>query len=212
MLCLESARERRADLAVHVIGVTAAVAGAVLLAEKSASLSSGPASFRIFLYIAGLGGMIACSALYNTITDPRWRPILRRLDHAAIFVMIGGTYTALASITVHSLWGFFVLMLVWALMAAGVWHKLTRPLKDDWFSTCVYLLMGWAFIGNAPEFFSSMEPPAVALMIAGCAIYSIGAVCHLMRNFRFHNTIWHACVLVGAACHYGLIFQYCVKV
>lgn len=94
--------------------------------------------------------------------------------------------------------------------AVGVRHKLTRPLSDGWLSTLVYVLLGWAFVFNAREFFSAMAPGAVSLLIAGCLFFSIGACFHAMRNVRFHNTLWHVCVLAGAGCHYALIFRYCV--
>lgn len=108
----ETPQERRADLAVHVLGLDTVAVGASLLAVKSASLTSGPSLFRVCLYIAGLVAAIGCSALYHIVTRPDWKQVLRRLDHAAVFVMIAGTYTALASITVHTLSGFFVLGVV----------------------------------------------------------------------------------------------------
>jgi hemolysin III len=106
--------ERVADAAVHVLGLTAALAGCALLAAEAPRGAGVRSVAALGLYAAGLVAMLGCSALYNLAGDGPRKALLRRLDHAAIFVMIAGTYTPVALLAIGGAWGWGLLAVVCA--------------------------------------------------------------------------------------------------
>ena len=116
----------RADAIVHAVGLGfAVIGGAALLALAWVTGSAGQAA-AVLVYVAGFVAMLALSAAYN-FSRLRWRPLLRRLDHAAIFVMIAGSYTPFTTQRLHGGWAIGMTAAVWALALAGVAGKLFLP-------------------------------------------------------------------------------------
>jgi hemolysin III len=132
---------------------------------------------------------------------------LRRLDHAAIYVLIAATYTpfALSLASHHS--SVALLLLVWIGAAAGVVLKLAYPRRYEAAGTILYLALGWCFLAGAEEFFVVLTDAARALLLCGGALYTGGVAIHHWRSLRFHNALWHSIVLVAAACHYVAVLS-----
>jgi hemolysin III len=207
-----SRAERRADAAVHVVGLALGLAGCVGLA--AAALSRPDAGPRLLAglvpYAAGLTAMLACSALYN-LTDataaPARKRLFRRLDHAAIFLMIAGTYTPFALVAIGGAWGAGLLAFVWAVAAGGVAAELLGVRRSERLSVAAYLLLGWSILPALGPLSAAVSPAGVALLAAGGALYSVGAGFHLWRGLPFQNAVWHGFVLAGAACHYAAVLR-----
>ncbi len=158
----------------------------------------------LIVYSIGLIGMFAASAAYNLVSHAGLKEILRRLDHAAIFVMIAGSYTPFA-LLVGGAAGHTLLAAVWAIAAAGVAIKLRFPRRFDKLSVLLYLAQGWIVLFALNPIIAALPDRALTLLVVGGIVYTLGVAFHLMERLRFHNVIWHIFVLGGAACQFVAI-------
>ena len=198
--------ERVADAAVHVLGLAAALAGCALLAAAAPRPAGVRAAAALGLYAAGLVAMLTCSALYNLAGDGPRKAVLRRLDHAAIFVMIAGTYTPVALLAIGGASGLRLLAVVWAGAAGGAALELLAPARFARISIAAYLLLGWTGLALDP-LLAALPPRDLALLAGGGLVYSLGVAVHLSTRLPYHNALWHAFVLVAAACHYAVVLR-----
>jgi hemolysin III len=200
-----SVRERAADLCVHAIGVTASlVALAVLLivgVESQATLWT----VSLAIYGLALVATFSFSAGYNLAVRPKLKSILRRLDHAAIFLMIAATYTPFILIKMNNGWGLGLLAVVWVMAAIGIATKLFAPRHLEGVSTALYLVQGWAIIAAWQPLLSAVSGQVLTLLMIGGALYTIGVVFHLWQKLPFQNAIWHGFVLAAASVHYAAV-------
>lgn len=197
-----SRAERIADAAVHALGLVFGLAACVSLAILVLPHSDALRIVAVGLYGGGLLAMLSCSALYNLVDHARWKPLFRRLDHAAIFVMIAGTYTPFMLIAVGGAWGLGLLAFVWSVALAGVALKLLWPGRFDRLSVAAYLLLGWSIVVAADPLLGALSAAGLALLLAGGLLYSLGVVFHLWTRLPYQNAIWHVFVLAAAACHF----------
>jgi len=144
--------------------------------------------------------MVGTSALYAWARGGRRHSLYRHLDHAAIFLMIAGTYTPFIVTEVHGRW---LLSLIWAVALIGILLKFVAPRRVDPLSVPLYLIMGWAGLSD-PGLLLSLPTPVVTLLVAGGVFYTLGITFHLAR-VHFQEAIWHCFVLVAAACHYAAV-------
>lgn len=196
--------EHLADVCVHAVSLLFGAAATSLL--LFGAIGKRPASdiAGLIVYCVGLIGMFAASAAYNLVSRHDIKEILRRLDHAAIFVMIAGSYTPFA-LVVGGITGHAMLAAVWAIAAVGVFGKLRFPRRLDKFSVLLYLGQGWIVLFALDSIMASLPSQALWLLIAGGIVYTLGIPFHLMDRMRFHNVIWHLFVLGGAACQFVAI-------
>jgi hemolysin III len=203
--------ERRADAAVHAAGLALGLAGcAGLAAAALARPDLGPRLLAgLGLYAAGLMAMLACSALYNLAggAAPARKRLLCRLDHAAIYLMIAGTYTPFAVVVIGGAWGAGLLAFVWAVAVGGAAAELVGLRRGERLAVAAYLLLGWSVLPALGPLAAAVSPAGVALLAAGGALYSVGTVFHLWRGLPFQNAVWHGFVLVAAACHYAAVLR-----
>jgi hemolysin III len=204
-----SRAERRVDAAVHAVGLALGLAACVGLAAVALSRpDAGPWLLAgLGAYATGLVAMLACSALYN-LTDeaaPTRKRLFRRLDRAAIFLMIAGTYTPFTLIEIGGVWGAGLLAFVWAVAAAGIAAELLGARRSERLSVAAYLLLGWSVLPALGPLAEAVSPAGVALLATGGTLYSVGVVFHLWQSLPFQNAVWHGFVLAAAACHYAAV-------
>lgn len=195
-------RERVADGCVHVVGITACLAAiAAMMALAVPALPPLPIA-SLAIYGGGLVAMFCCSAGYNMIARPNWKLVMRRCDHAAIFIMIAGTYTPFGLIAIGGPAGYWLLAGVWGVALIGAAAILLVPRRAAKLTLGIYLLQGWAVLLVLDPLRASISEHGLQLLLAGGCLYTIGVVFHLWRRLPFHNAIWHLFVLVAASCHY----------
>jgi hemolysin III len=197
--------ERIADAAVHGLGLVFGLAACVFLAIAVLPTHDALLWLALGLYGAGLLAMLTCSALYNLAGPGRWKAVFRRLDHAAIFVMIAGTYTPFTLISIGGAWGGGLLAFVWTVALCGVALKLVWPRRFDRLSVAAYLLLGWSIVVALDPLLGAVSAAGVALLGLGGLLYSLGVVFHLWQRLPYQNAIWHAFVLAAAACHFSAV-------
>ena len=198
-----------ADGVIHAVGTTVAVAGVAILIVLALVRGGSPLTIAsLAIYGCGLLAMLSASALYNLTRTPRRKAVLRRLDHAAIFVMIAASYTPFVLVKMDGPWGIGLFAFVWVVAATGVIGKLAAPSLWERLSVPAYLLLGWTVLVALEPLSGALPRAAITLLLAGGVLYSIGVVFHLWRRLPYQNAIWHALVLAGAACHYSAILAF----
>jgi hemolysin III len=191
--------ERIADGTVHVLGVIAAtVAVALLFRGMSGHLGWGT-WVALTIYSAGLLAMLGASAAYHILADTRARPILRRLDHAAIYVKIAGTLTPLA-VMLGTAFGYLMLFLIWALALLGAATKLMSARGRMTTGFWPYLALGWMGMALFVPLTGLLPGLSLSLILTGGVLYSLGIVFYSWERLRFSTAIWHVFVLVASAC------------
>ena len=196
--------EKIADGWVHVVGLCAAAAGGLTLLGLSLWGGRLGEAAAIGVYAACLLAMLACSTIYN-MAGPRRRPVLRRLDHAAIFLMIAGSYTPFTTQCLVGAWALWMTLAVWTLSVAGAMGKLFLPGLGRGFWVALYLAVGWLAVVAIKPFLAAVSVEALALLVAGGLIYSLGVLIYLRRSLPFRRAIWHGFVIAAAMTHLAAI-------
>jgi hemolysin III len=195
-----------ADGCVHAIGVIGGLsAAAILIAIALTHLSPGAAA-AVVVYALGMLAVFCFSAAYNLNRGPR-RWLLQRFDHAAIYVKIAATYTPFAAVKLGGLAGFSLLGAVWAIAVLGAAAKLFIPAQFVRTSYVLYLAQGWACVFALPPLIEALSATALALLVIGGVLYTVGVVFHLWQRLPYHNAIWHGFVLTASACHFAAVLD-----
>ncbi|HAH10119.1 MAG TPA: DNA-binding protein [Alphaproteobacteria bacterium] len=198
--------EVAADAVIHVLGVTAGVIGAGVLVTMSALYGTGATLAASIIYGTGLVAMLSFSAAYNMHPPGPRREFLRRLDHAAIFLMIAGTYTPLTTLHLSGAWAITITSLVWAMAVTGITLKIAFPRRFERLSLAAYLAMGWMGVVAIEPLLASLPMSTFVLIGVGGVLYSAGTAFHVWESLPFQNAIWHGFVLAAAVCHYAAVF------
>lgn len=199
----------------HLFGAVAAAVGLVWLIvvtyhdlDKMLSIIVYGISV-ILLYLA--------STVFHLVKgSERTVLILRRIDHAAIYIMIAGTYTPIIYNVLNGSWRWGLLVLIWTLAVIGVVYKLLFLRGDrNYLSLILYVAMGWLGVLVMPKALALMQPGAVVLIFAGGVVYSVGALIFGLEKPNFHrhfghHEIWHLFVLAGSGLHFAAILLYII--
>jgi len=190
-----------ADGIVHVLGVVLAISsGSVLLALAAFHADRWEYVGTIF-YVASLVTVLSLSAAYNMWPISPMKQALRRFDHAAIFLLIAGTYTPFLAQMNDLRTARLMLGLVWGAAALGIAMKLFLPGRLERVAVIFYLAMGWSGVIVFNSLSVSLPRAALWLIAAGGIVYSIGVIFHVWQRLRYQTALWHGCVLLGAALH-----------
>lgn len=193
-----------ADLVVHIVGLTLALLGGIvllLLAVKAGSISQ---VVGVAIYAAGVVAMLAFSTAYN-FAKPQYRPILRRLDHAGIFLMIAGSYTPFTTQSLTGGWAWGMTIAVWSLASLGALGKLFLPRVERGFWVALYLALGWLVVVALKPMMDHLAWYALLLLAVGGLLYSTGVIFYVNKRLKFARAIWHGHVVVAAAAHWAAV-------
>jgi hemolysin III len=194
--------ERIADAAVHAAAIVSGVIGFSVLFEKIALRGDLGDGLAMAVYAAGFFLLFGFSCAYNMARASPAKAILRRFDRASIYLMIGGTYTALLSQAHASRAVAGLAVAVWIAALTGASVKLFLPGRLDRFNVRLYLALGWSAVLAIKPLTAALPVDTLALILAGGVIYSAGVAFYLWENLKFQNAIWHAFVMVAAACQF----------
>ncbi len=205
-----SRAEQVSDAVVHVMGLALVLMAVPVLIVLTALYRGDAASLTgVSVYGGALIAMILCSALYNIGETSglgaarEW--LLQRLDHAAIYLKIAGTYTPFTLLSGH---GVALTAGVWAAALAGIVLKLISPERFKIIGIVLYLGMGWAVVAAGGPLFEALPLPVVVLMMVGGGLYTLGVVFYLWRKLPFHYTIWHIFVLAASFVFYAAVLVF----
>jgi hemolysin III len=198
----------------HLWSFVVAVAAGIVLVSLAGATVSAEAAIAVAVYSLTVCGVFGISALYHrrTWVTARARTVMKRLDHAMIFVFIAGTYTPFAVLALPERTGAIVLAVVWGGALGGVVLKMAWPDAPRWVGVPFYLALGWVAIFVVPDLLHRGGVAALVLIIVGGALYSLGAVFYALRRpvgwpatFGFHE-FFHAATVIAAACHHVAIW------
>jgi len=201
-----SAGEIIADGVVHAVALVAGVIGFAVLFEKIALRGEMTDGLAMALYAAGFFLLFGFSCAYNMTPPSDAKAILRRFDHAAIYLMIGGTYTALISQARASLGLVVLAVSVWIAAIAGASLKLFMPGRFDRLALRLYLALGWSAIFAVKPLVDALPANTLALAVGGGIVYTVGVAFYLWESLKFQTAIWHAFVVAAAACQFIGVF------
>lgn len=193
-----------ADLVVHVVGLTLALVGGAVLLALAVRAHSISLIVGVAIYAAGLLAMLAFSTAYN-FAKPAWRPRLRRLDHAGIFLMIAGSYTPFTTQLLEGAWSVGMTAAVWSIAGLGVLGKLFLKQLDRKVWVVLYLALGWIVVIALRPLASSITLGALALLAVGGVLYSAGVAFYVNKRLKFGRAIWHGHVVAAASAHWAAI-------
>jgi hemolysin III len=199
-------REELANTASHAVGVLLALAALPVLAAEDAA-RSGAHHLGVWVFAATMLLVYAASSMYHAApANHPTKGLLKRLDHAAIYVFMAGTFTPFA--LGHAL-GAPLLVLVWIVAATGVALKLAGYLRKRALSTGLYLAFGWLVIAAAQPLLSSLGREGLLWLLAGGIAYTAGVLFFVLdQRLRFGHLVWHVFVLVGSGCHFVAVLKH----
>lgn len=199
--------ELAADAVVHVVGLALAVAGGISLIVLATLHASNAEIAAIIVYALCLVGLKGASAAYNMWPISRTKWLLRRLDHACIFLLIAATYTPFMTRFPAGAAAAGLFIWVWSVAIFGATLKLALPGRFDRLSIALCLLLGasgafaWEVVSTA------LPAQTLTLIVIGGLIYAGGVIFHMWESLRFQNVVWHSCVLVASAVFYLAILN-----
>lgn len=163
-------------------------------------------SFTVF----GLSLLVlyAMSTLYHLSRTERRRWLFKRLDHAAIFLLIAGTYTPFLLTNLRGPWGWSLFGVIWGICGAGAIFEVLHCGRNRFVSVLAYLFAGWLIVVAAKPLLGSVPHGGLWLLLAGGLCYTIGVVFYLWHRLRYHHAVWHGFVLGGSACHYFAVLLF----
>lgn len=199
----------------HFIAMVLAIAAMTPLLVKASQKSGHFLSLLIF--ILSMIGLYGASTIYHTLDiSPKINQMLRKLDHMMIFILIAGTYTPVCMIVLGDRTGWLLLALVWAIAAVGIVINAFWITCPKWFSSLIYIAMGWVCILAITKIISALPKAGFLWLLAGGIIYTIGGIIYALKlpifnsrhkNFGSHE-IFHLFVMGGSFCHYVMMYGY----
>lgn len=201
----------------HFIGMLMAIFAAVPLLIKAAHEPGHLYLTALTIYAASLILLYAASTTYHTVDiSEKVNTILKKIDHMMISVLIAGTYTPICLLVLDRKTGIPLLLLVWGIAIAGILIKAFWVYCPKWFSSVLYIGMGWTCVLAFTQILDTLSPAAFGWLLAGGIIYTIGGVIYALKlpifnnrhkNFGSHE-IFHLFVMAGSACHFIVMYAY----
>ena len=198
-----SAPEERLNVLTHGLGIILSMIGLIALQLKAESFIEHSTSLTFGLSLILL---YSASTLYHAAKERKLRARLRIFDHAAIYILIAGTYTPVCLITLPDDVGLTLFYTIWVVGISGVALKLFFTGKFDRLSTVMYILMGWIAVFAIKPILASMPHQGLLWLLAGGVFYTSGAVLYSIRSIPMNHAVFHIFVLLGSLCHYLMIY------
>ncbi len=194
----------------HLLGLLLAIAGTSILITFSALKSGATAVVSTSIYGSMLILLYGCSTLYHSIYGPV-KKIFQKLDHASIYLLIAGTYTPFALVSLQGGWGWTLFGLIWGLAVLGILQEYWPEKRTRVISYVLYLLMGWMVIIAINPLLRALPIAGFAWLAAGGVFYTFGLIFYALDGKIPHaHGFWHLCVLLGSACQYLSILRYVI--
>jgi hemolysin III len=194
----------------HLVGAGLALAGAIVLVTLAARLGDPWKIVSFSIYGAMLVALYVFSTIYHSVRGPA-KALLRKFDHCAIYLLIAGTYTPFALVSLRGTWGWWLLGIVWSLALFGIVQELWLGKRTRVLSLILYVLMGWLALVAVVPLWQALTPSGFAWLLAGGALYTGGLVFYATdHKLRHGHGMWHLCVVSGSGCHFYTILHYVV--
>lgn len=204
----QSLGEEIANSVSHGVALLAAIAAVPFLVTAARPLST--LSFiGTLVFAATMVLLYLASTLYHALPSGRAKALFLKLDHGAIYLFIAGSYTPFALGALGGPWGWTLFGVIWSLAAMGIALKAFDRLTHPWWSTGLYLAMGWLVVVAAVPLMEHVPLPGLLWLLAGGVAYTVGVVFFVLDSrIRYSHAVWHGFVATGTACHFFAVLDY----
>ncbi len=186
----------------HLVGSALAVLGSVLLIVTAARLGDPWKIVSFSIYGAMLVALYVASTLYHSVRG-RAKAVLQKFDHCSIYLLIAGSYTPFALVSLRGAWGWSLLGAVWTLAIVGILQEIWFAKGARVLSLVIYLLMGWLALVAVLPLWEALTPSGFAWLAAGGLFYTVGIIFYVAdQRIRHGHGLWHLFVLGGSSCHF----------
>ncbi|WP_423818658.1 hemolysin III family protein [Salinimicrobium sp. TIG7-5_MAKvit] len=199
-------REEYLNVLSHGAGLGLSVLGLFLLIFKALELNNNRIILSFAIFGTSLILLYSASTLYHSTKNLRKRFTFKVFDHIAIFVLIAGTYTPFALVTLQGRTGWIILGVVWTIALLGTFLKLFFTGRFKIFSTLLYVGMGWVIVFAIEPLMENLSSQGLWWLLGGGLAYTIGAILYSISKIKYNHAIFHLCVLLGSFCHFMAIY------
>ena len=203
----------------HFIGMMMAITAATPLMVKASSTSNPMAFIAMAVFIGSMVALYGASAIYHSVTvKDNILKVFRKLDHMMIFVLIAGSYTPVCLIVLDHQIGYTLLSVVWGIAVAGMLVKAFWITCPKWFSSILYIAMGWVCLAVFGTLWNTLSLSAFLWLLAGGIVYTVGGIIYALKlpifnskhkNFGSHE-VFHLFVMGGSICHFIFMYLYVI--
>jgi len=205
-----SVGEEIAHAVTHGVGLLFSIAGLVVMVAFASLYGDAWHVTSASIYGATLILLFSASTLYHGIPAPRAKRVFRIIDHAAIYLLIAGTYTPFALISLRGAWGWSLLAAAWGLALLGVFLEAFAHGRFKRLAIGFYLGLGWMALVAIKPLIDAVATGGLVLLLVGGLCYSLGVIFYVRRQMAYHHAVWHLFVLAGSASHYFAILLYVI--
>ena len=207
-----SANEEIANSITHGLGIILSIIALIILAVFAGIYGNTWHIISVSVYGATLILLYTASTLYHGIQNPRAKNIFQVLDHAAIYILIAGTYTPFTLISLRGSWGWSIFAVIWCLAFVGTVIEFGRIKRWRFVSLVLYIGMGWTILVAIKPLFTSLAMGGIILLILGGVAYTSGILFYRWKNLKFHHAVWHLFVLAGSTFHFFAVLFYVIPI
>ena len=203
-----SPTEEKLNIWSHAFGIFLSIIALVLLILKAVQQDNIWMMISFPIFGVSLILLYLASTLYHASKEPQKRFKLKVFDHAAIYVLIAGSYTPFTLVSLNGETGWLIFSMVWVMAFTGIILKLFFTGRFKVVSTAMYVLMGWLIVFYFQDLTAHLHEKGVFYLILGGVLYTIGAILYSIKKIKFNHAIFHFFVLAGSFCHFLSIYLY----
>ena len=203
-----SPTEEKLNIWSHAFGIFLSIIALVLLIIKAVQQDNIWMMISFPIFGVSLILLYLASTLYHASKEPQKRFKLKVFDHAAIYVLIAGSYTPFTLVSLNGETGWLIFSMVWVMAFTGIILKLFFTGRFKVISTAMYVLMGWLIVFYFQDLTAHLHEKGVFYLILGGVLYTIGAILYSIKKIKFNHAIFHFFVLAGSFCHFLSIYLY----
>ena len=198
--------EEIANSITHGLGALLSIAGLVVLVVFASLRGDAWSVVGVSIFGASLIVLYLASTLYHGFPWPRVKAVFRKLDHAAIYFLIAGTYTPFVLVNLRGPWGWTLFGLAWGLAAAGILFEVLTRRPPKWLSLSFYIGLGWLIAIAAKPLFQSVPSLGLIFLGLGGLAYTLGTIFYAWKKLPYHHAVWHLFVVAGSVMHFFSIY------
>ncbi|SFL43368.1 hemolysin III [Gracilibacillus orientalis] len=207
-----SVREEIANSITHGIGMALSIAGLVILIVYSSLYGTVWHIVSFTLFGVTMVLLYTSSTLLHSLPKGKAKNVFEILDHSSIYFFIAGSYTPFLLVVVRGWEGWTLFGIIWTLAIGGTVFKAFFVKKFLFFSTILYVLMGWMITFAWQPLVNNMHPNGMLLLVIGGLLYTVGAIFYVWRGFNYHHALWHLFVLAGSITHFFAVLLYVLPI
>ncbi len=200
--------EEIANAVTHGVGLLLSIAALPILVVAAVERHDGLMVAAMCVFAATLIALYAASTVYHALPPSKAKQVFRVIDHAAIYLLIAGTYTPFTLGVLRGAWGWALFGVVWTLAVLGVFFKTTLGFKYPRVSTILYVAMGWMIVVALKPMLATIPMSGLMWLLAGGLCYTGGVAFYVWERQKFAHAAWHLCVLGGSVCHFVAVLLY----